>query len=125
MRQYGAGQRRARQSRTRSRAPAVAHPQSRTRSRAPAVSNASGNDHPERVETMGPTSASPRSRTQVANTSSRVRKSGSHPGTAMTTNKPLAALGQVLHDGDLAGAITDRLLARGTLRGPASRKFVS
>jgi DNA replication protein DnaC len=32
----------------------------------------------------------------------------------MTTNKPLAALGQVLHDGDLAEAILDRLLERGT-----------
>ncbi len=31
-----------------------------------------------------------------------------------TTNKPLAALGQVLHDGDLAEAILDRLLERGT-----------
>jgi DNA replication protein DnaC len=29
-------------------------------------------------------------------------------------NKPLAALGQVLHDGDLAEAILDRLLERGT-----------
>lgn len=32
----------------------------------------------------------------------------------LTTNKPLAALGQVLHDGDLAEAILDRLLERGT-----------
>ena len=32
----------------------------------------------------------------------------------VTTNKPLAALGQVLHDGDLAEAILDRLLERGT-----------
>jgi len=31
-----------------------------------------------------------------------------------TTNKPLAALGQVLHDGDLAEAILDRILERGT-----------
>ena len=31
----------------------------------------------------------------------------------MTTNKPLAAWGQVLHDGDLAEAILDRLLERG------------
>jgi len=30
-----------------------------------------------------------------------------------TTNKPLAALGEVLHDGDLAEAILDRLLERG------------
>jgi DNA replication protein DnaC len=30
-----------------------------------------------------------------------------------TTNKPLAALGDVLHDGDLAEAILDRLLERG------------
>lgn len=30
-----------------------------------------------------------------------------------TTNKPLAALGQVLHDGDLAEAILDRVLERG------------
>jgi DNA replication protein DnaC len=42
----------------------------------------------------------------------------------MTTNKPLAALGQVLHDGDLAEAILDRLLERGThfvLRGRSYR----
>lgn len=32
----------------------------------------------------------------------------------VTTNKPLAAWGQVLHDGDLAEAILDRLLERGT-----------
>ena len=32
----------------------------------------------------------------------------------VTTNKPLAALGQLLHDGDLAEAILDRLLERGT-----------
>lgn len=41
-----------------------------------------------------------------------------------TTNKPLAALGQVLHDGDLAEAILDRVLERGThfvLRGPSYR----
>jgi len=41
-----------------------------------------------------------------------------------TTNKPLAALGQLLHDGDLAEAILDRLLERGThflLRGPSYR----
>jgi DNA replication protein DnaC len=31
----------------------------------------------------------------------------------ITTNKPLAALGQVLHDGDLAEAILDRVLERG------------
>ena len=31
----------------------------------------------------------------------------------LTTNKPLAALGRVLHDGDLAEAILDRLLERG------------
>ena len=31
----------------------------------------------------------------------------------LTTNKPLAALGAVLHDGDLAEAILDRLLERG------------
>lgn len=31
----------------------------------------------------------------------------------LTTNKPLAALGTVLHDGDLAEAILDRLLERG------------
>ena len=38
----------------------------------------------------------------------------------LTTNKPLAALGDVVHDGDLAEAILDRLLERGvhfTLRG--------
>jgi DNA replication protein DnaC len=41
-----------------------------------------------------------------------------------TTNKPLAALGQILHDGDLAEAILDRVLERGThfvLRGPSYR----
>ena len=41
-----------------------------------------------------------------------------------TTNKPLAALGQVLHDPDLAEAILDRLLERGThfvLRGRSYR----
>jgi DNA replication protein DnaC len=32
----------------------------------------------------------------------------------LTTNKPLAALGEVVHDGDLAEAILDRLLERGT-----------
>lgn len=32
----------------------------------------------------------------------------------VTTNKPLAALGDVLPDGDLAEAILDRLLERGT-----------
>ena len=31
----------------------------------------------------------------------------------LTTNKPLAALGHVLHDGDLAEAILDRVLERG------------
>jgi DNA replication protein DnaC len=31
----------------------------------------------------------------------------------VTTNKPLAAWGQVLHDGELAEAILDRLLERG------------
>ena len=31
-----------------------------------------------------------------------------------TTNKPLASLGRVLHDGDLAEAILDRILERGT-----------
>ena len=42
----------------------------------------------------------------------------------VTTNKPLAALGQVLHDADLAEAILDRLLERGThyvLRGRSYR----
>lgn len=41
-----------------------------------------------------------------------------------TTNKPLAAFGQVLHDGDLAEAILDRVLERGThfvLRGRSYR----
>lgn len=41
-----------------------------------------------------------------------------------TTNKPLAALGELLHDGDLAEAILDRTLERGThfvLRGPSYR----
>lgn len=42
----------------------------------------------------------------------------------VTTNKPLAALGQVLHDADLAEAILDRILERGThyvLRGRSYR----
>lgn len=42
----------------------------------------------------------------------------------VTTNKPLAALGQLLHDGDLAEAILDRLLERGVhlvLRGRSYR----
>lgn len=42
----------------------------------------------------------------------------------VTTNKPLAALGGLLHDGDLAEAILDRLLERGThlvLRGRSYR----
>jgi len=42
----------------------------------------------------------------------------------ITTNKPLAALGGLLHDGDLAEAILDRILERGThfvLRGPSYR----
>lgn len=42
----------------------------------------------------------------------------------VTTNKPLAALGSLLHDGDLAEAILDRLLERGThfvLRGRSYR----
>jgi len=42
----------------------------------------------------------------------------------LTTNKPLAALGDVLHDGDLAEAILDRLLERGVhfaLRGRSYR----
>ena len=41
-----------------------------------------------------------------------------------TTNKPLAAWGQVLHDGDLAEALLDRVLERGRhieLRGPSYR----
>ena len=41
-----------------------------------------------------------------------------------TTNKPLAAWGQVLHDPDLAEAILDRVLERGRhieLRGPSYR----
>ena len=44
--------------------------------------------------------------------------------TIVTTNKPLAALRQVLHDADLAEAILDRLLERGTryvLRGRSYR----
>lgn len=42
----------------------------------------------------------------------------------VTTNKPLAALGDVVHDGDLAEAILDRLLERGahfSLRGRSYR----
>lgn len=47
-----------------------------------------------------------------------------HRPMLLTTNKPLAALGDVLHDGDLAEAIVDRLLERGThfvLRGRSYR----
>jgi len=47
-----------------------------------------------------------------------------HRSTIVTTNKPLASLGQVLHDADLAEAILDRLLERGThfvLRGRSYR----
>lgn len=47
-----------------------------------------------------------------------------HRPTIVTTNKPLAALGEVLHDADLAEAILDRLLERGThyvLRGRSYR----
>lgn len=47
-----------------------------------------------------------------------------HQPMVFTTNKPLAALGQVLHDGDLAEAILDRVLERGThfaLRGSSYR----
>lgn len=42
----------------------------------------------------------------------------------LTTNKPLAAMGDVMHDGDLAEAIIDRLLERGVhfaLRGRSYR----
>lgn len=47
-----------------------------------------------------------------------------HRPLLLTTNKPLAALGDVLHDGDLAEAILDRLLERGAhfaLRGRSYR----
>jgi DNA replication protein DnaC len=47
-----------------------------------------------------------------------------HRPIIVTTNKPLAALGQVLHDADLAEAILDRILERGThyiLRGRSYR----
>lgn len=47
-----------------------------------------------------------------------------HRPIMLTTNKPLAALGDVLHDGDLAEAILDRLLERGAhfaLRGRSYR----
>ncbi len=47
-----------------------------------------------------------------------------HRPILLTTNKPLAALGDVLHDGDLAEAILDRLLERGAhfaLRGRSYR----
>ncbi len=47
-----------------------------------------------------------------------------HRPIVLTTNKPLAALGQVLHDGDLAEAILDRVLEHGThfiLRGRSWR----
>jgi hypothetical protein len=36
-----------------------------------------------------------------------------HRPILLTTNKPVAVLGDVLHDGDLAEAILDRLLERG------------
>jgi len=47
-----------------------------------------------------------------------------HRPMIFTTNKPLAAWGQVLHDPDLAQAILDRVLERGRLlelRGPSYR----
>jgi DNA replication protein DnaC len=47
-----------------------------------------------------------------------------HRPILLTTNKPLAALGDVVHDGDLAEAILDRLLERGAhfaLRGRSYR----
>jgi DNA replication protein DnaC len=47
-----------------------------------------------------------------------------HRPILLTTNKPLAALGDVMHDGDLAEAILDRLLERGVhfaLRGRSYR----
>ena len=47
-----------------------------------------------------------------------------HRPMLLTTNKPLAALGDVVHDGDLAEAILDRLLERGVhfaLRGRSYR----
>jgi DNA replication protein DnaC len=47
-----------------------------------------------------------------------------HRPILLTTNKPLAALGDVVHDGDLAEAILDRLLERGVhfaLRGRSYR----
>jgi DNA replication protein DnaC len=47
-----------------------------------------------------------------------------HRPMLLTTNEPLAALGDVLHDGDLAEAILDRLLERGAhfaLRGRSYR----
>jgi DNA replication protein DnaC len=47
-----------------------------------------------------------------------------HRPMIFTTNKPLAAWGRVLHDGDLAEAILDRVLERGRhleLRGPSFR----
>jgi hypothetical protein len=47
-----------------------------------------------------------------------------HRPITVTTNKPLAALRQVLHDADLAEAILDRILERGThyvLRGRSYR----
>ncbi|HJS43598.1 MAG TPA: ATP-binding protein [Gemmatimonadales bacterium] len=45
-----------------------------------------------------------------------------HRPMLFTTDKPLAALGAVLHDGDLAEAILDRLLERGRhMRGRSYR----
>ena len=47
-----------------------------------------------------------------------------HRPMIFTTNKPLTAWGRVLHDGDLAQAILDRVLERGRhleLRGPSYR----
>lgn len=47
-----------------------------------------------------------------------------HRPLLLTTNKPLAALGDVVHDGDLAEAILDRLLEHGvhfSLRGRSYR----
>ncbi len=48
-----------------------------------------------------------------------------HRPMLITTNKPLAALGSVLHDGDLAEAILDRLLEHGAHSSRCARSLVS
>lgn len=46
-----------------------------------------------------------------------------HRPLLLTTNKPLAVLGEVVHDGDLAEATLDRLLERGVHFGLRGRSY--